>query len=149
MYMALCFDRTQSQLSVCVEDLDDPKEQRDRELPPVAGGLHRSSTSSDPSDGKAPLLRRKSVQWVRKLSWRGTRGNQRGAQRGGQQGLRARRSERQELAELVSNRMKSLGLWATACGERPHTWGGMFWGGLRVVFSRPGTKYVMCLKHDT
>uniref|UniRef100_A0A674D5L9 Potassium sodium-activated channel subfamily T member 2 n=1 Tax=Salmo trutta TaxID=8032 RepID=A0A674D5L9_SALTR len=114
MYMALCFDRTQSQLSVCVEDLDDPKEQRDRELPPVAGGLHRSSTSSDPSDGKAPLLRRKSVQWVRKLSWRGTRGNQRGAQRGGQQGLRARRSERQELAELVSNRMKSLGLWATA-----------------------------------
>uniref|UniRef100_A0A674D5F7 Potassium sodium-activated channel subfamily T member 2 n=1 Tax=Salmo trutta TaxID=8032 RepID=A0A674D5F7_SALTR len=104
----------ESQLSVCVEDLDDPKEQRDRELPPVAGGLHRSSTSSDPSDGKAPLLRRKSVQWVRKLSWRGTRGNQRGAQRGGQQGLRARRSERQELAELVSNRMKSLGLWATA-----------------------------------
>nr|XP_046213717.1 potassium channel subfamily T member 1-like [Oncorhynchus gorbuscha] len=61
----------ESQLSVCVEDLDDPKEQRDRELPPVAGGLHRSSTSSDPSDGKAPLLRRKSVQWARKLSRRG------------------------------------------------------------------------------
>ncbi|XP_014045077.1 potassium channel subfamily T member 2 [Salmo salar] len=112
-----CEPSSQSQLSVCVEDLDDPKEQRDRELPPVAGGLHRSSTSSDPSDGKAPLLRRKSVQWVRKLSWRGTRGNQRGAQRGGQQGLRARRSERQELAELVSNRMKSLGLWATACDD--------------------------------
>uniref|UniRef100_A0A674D6T2 Potassium sodium-activated channel subfamily T member 2 n=1 Tax=Salmo trutta TaxID=8032 RepID=A0A674D6T2_SALTR len=143
MYMALCFDRTQSQLSVCVEDLDDPKEQRDRELPPVAGGLHRSSTSSDPSDGKAPLLRRKSVQWVRKLSWRGTRGNQRGAQRGGQQGLRARRSERQELAELVSNRMKSLGLWATACGERPHTWGGMFWGGLRVNQTTHSHTYVL------
>ncbi|XP_036822231.1 LOW QUALITY PROTEIN: potassium channel subfamily T member 2 [Oncorhynchus mykiss] len=101
----------------CVEDLDDPKEQRDRELPPVAGGLHHTSTSSDPSDGKAPLLRRKSVQWARKLSRRGTRGNQRGAQRGGQRGLRARRSERQELDELVSNRMKSLGLWATACDD--------------------------------
>ncbi|CAB1317829.1 unnamed protein product [Coregonus sp. 'balchen'] len=120
--------RTESQtadssveLSVGVEDLDDPKEQRDRELPPVAGRLHRSSTSSDPSDGKAPLLRRKSVQWARKLSRRGPRENPRGAQRGGQQGLRARRSERQELDELVSNRMKSLGLWATACGERPHT----------------------------
>uniref|UniRef100_A0A8C7H822 Potassium sodium-activated channel subfamily T member 2 n=1 Tax=Oncorhynchus kisutch TaxID=8019 RepID=A0A8C7H822_ONCKI len=94
--------------------------QTDIELPPVAGGLHRSSTSSDPSDGKAPLLRRKSMQWARKLSWRGPRGNQRGAQRGAQQGLRARRSERQELAELVNNRMKSLGLSATAYGERPH-----------------------------
>uniref|UniRef100_A0A8C8JFK4 RCK N-terminal domain-containing protein n=1 Tax=Oncorhynchus tshawytscha TaxID=74940 RepID=A0A8C8JFK4_ONCTS len=143
MYMALCFDRTQSQISVCVEDLDDPKEQRDRELPPVAGGLHHTSTSSDPSDGKAPLLRRKSVQWARKLSWRGTRGNQRGAQRGGgsRQGLRARRSERQELDELVSNRMKSLGLWATACGERPHTWGGMFLGGIANDMSENQTTH--------
>uniref|UniRef100_A0A8C7HBH7 Potassium sodium-activated channel subfamily T member 2 n=1 Tax=Oncorhynchus kisutch TaxID=8019 RepID=A0A8C7HBH7_ONCKI len=113
-------ERTLSQLSICVEDFDDAKEQTDIELPPVAGGLHRSSTSSDPSDGKAPLLRRKSMQWARKLSWRGPRGNQRGAQRGAQQGLRARRSERQELAELVNNRMKSLGLSATAYGERPH-----------------------------
>ncbi|XP_038859266.1 potassium channel subfamily T member 2-like isoform X3 [Salvelinus namaycush] len=103
-----------SQLSICVEDFDDAKEQADIELPPVAGGLHRSSTSSDPSDGKAPLLRRKSMQWARKLSRRGPRGNQREAQRGAQQGLRARRSERQELAELVNNRMKSLGLSATA-----------------------------------
>nr|XP_029497998.1 potassium channel subfamily T member 2-like [Oncorhynchus nerka] len=107
-------DSSESQLSICVEDFDDAKEQTDIELPPVAGGLHRSSTSSDPSDGKAPLLRRKSMQWARKLSWRGTRGNQRGAQRRAQQGLRARRSERQELAELVNNRMKSLGLSATA-----------------------------------
>uniref|UniRef100_A0A674ER94 Potassium sodium-activated channel subfamily T member 2 n=1 Tax=Salmo trutta TaxID=8032 RepID=A0A674ER94_SALTR len=88
--------------------------QTDIELPPVAGGLHRSSNSSDPLDGKAPLLRRKSMQWARKLSRRGQRGNQRGAQSGAQQGLRARRSERQELAELVNNRMKSLGLSATA-----------------------------------
>uniref|UniRef100_A0A8C7WKW0 Potassium sodium-activated channel subfamily T member 2 n=1 Tax=Oncorhynchus mykiss TaxID=8022 RepID=A0A8C7WKW0_ONCMY len=123
-----------SQLSICVEDFDDAKEQTDIELPPVAGGLHRSSTSSDPSDGKAPLLRRKSMQWARKLSWRGPRGNQRGAQRGAQQGLRARRSERQELAELVNNRMKSLGLSATAYGERPHLGRDVF-GGLLVEFN--------------
>uniref|UniRef100_A0A674ES07 Potassium sodium-activated channel subfamily T member 2 n=1 Tax=Salmo trutta TaxID=8032 RepID=A0A674ES07_SALTR len=107
-------DSSESQLSICVEDFDDAKEQTDIELPPVAGGLHRSSNSSDPLDGKAPLLRRKSMQWARKLSRRGQRGNQRGAQSGAQQGLRARRSERQELAELVNNRMKSLGLSATA-----------------------------------
>uniref|UniRef100_A0A8C7WIH1 Potassium sodium-activated channel subfamily T member 2 n=1 Tax=Oncorhynchus mykiss TaxID=8022 RepID=A0A8C7WIH1_ONCMY len=124
-------EHTLSQLSICVEDFDDAKEQTDIELPPVAGGLHRSSTSSDPSDGKAPLLRRKSMQWARKLSWRGPRGNQRGAQRGAQQGLRARRSERQELAELVNNRMKSLGLSATAYGERPHLGRDVF-GGLLV-----------------
>lgn len=137
IYMALCFDYTQSQLSICVEDFDDAKEQNDIELPPVAGGLHRSSTSSDPLDGKAPLLRRKSMQWARKLSRRGPRGNQRGAQSGAQQGLRARRSERQELAELVNNRMKSLGLSATAYGEKPHLRRDVF-GGLLVGFPRPG-----------
>ncbi|CAB1325842.1 unnamed protein product, partial [Coregonus sp. 'balchen'] len=132
--------RTESQMSGSSET--------DIELPPVTRGLHRSSTSSDPLDGKAPLLRRKSMQWVRKLSRRGTRGNQRGAQKGGQEGLglRARRSERQELAELVNNRMKSLGLCATAYGERPHMGREVFWG-LLVEF--PGIESKTCYVFET
>uniref|UniRef100_A0A674EQH3 Potassium sodium-activated channel subfamily T member 2 n=1 Tax=Salmo trutta TaxID=8032 RepID=A0A674EQH3_SALTR len=134
-----------SQLSICVEDFDDAKEQTDIELPPVAGGLHRSSNSSDPLDGKAPLLRRKSMQWARKLSRRGQRGNQRGAQSGAQQGLRARRSERQELAELVNNRMKSLGLSATAYGEKPHLRRDVF-GGLLLHLWESLNHWVSILK---
>ncbi|KAL0966786.1 hypothetical protein UPYG_G00300100 [Umbra pygmaea] len=54
--------------SVCAEDVDDLKVEKDREMPPAAAGLHRCSTSSDPLDIKAPLLRRKSMQWAQKLS---------------------------------------------------------------------------------
>uniref|UniRef100_A0AAY5K958 RCK N-terminal domain-containing protein n=1 Tax=Esox lucius TaxID=8010 RepID=A0AAY5K958_ESOLU len=91
---------------------------RDGGAPPAAsGGLHRSSTSSDPSDIKAPLLRRKSVQWAQKLNRRGPRGDQRGAHKGSKRSLRTRRSERQELSELVNNRMKSLGLSSSTHGK--------------------------------
>uniref|UniRef100_A0A6Q2XXA6 RCK N-terminal domain-containing protein n=1 Tax=Esox lucius TaxID=8010 RepID=A0A6Q2XXA6_ESOLU len=105
-----------AQLSVCAGmsattgDFDDLKEQKGGAPPAASGGLHRSSTSSDPSDIKAPLLRRKSVQWAQKLNRRGPRGDQRGAHKGSKRSLRTRRSERQELSELVNNRMKSLGL---------------------------------------
>uniref|UniRef100_A0A6Q2ZAX0 RCK N-terminal domain-containing protein n=1 Tax=Esox lucius TaxID=8010 RepID=A0A6Q2ZAX0_ESOLU len=85
--------------------------------PAASGGLHRSSTSSDPSDIKAPLLRRKSVQWAQKLNRRGPRGDQRGAHKGSKRSLRTRRSERQELSELVNNRMKSLGLSSSTHGK--------------------------------
>ncbi|XP_034145674.1 potassium channel subfamily T member 2 isoform X7 [Esox lucius] len=109
-------DSLEAQLSVCAGmsattgDFDDLKEQKGGAPPAASGGLHRSSTSSDPSDIKAPLLRRKSVQWAQKLNRRGPRGDQRGAHKGSKRSLRTRRSERQELSELVNNRMKSLGL---------------------------------------
>uniref|UniRef100_A0A6Q2XIH2 RCK N-terminal domain-containing protein n=1 Tax=Esox lucius TaxID=8010 RepID=A0A6Q2XIH2_ESOLU len=98
-------------------DFDDLKEQKGGAPPAASGGLHRSSTSSDPSDIKAPLLRRKSVQWAQKLNRRGPRGDQRGAHKGSKRSLRTRRSERQELSELVNNRMKSLGLSSSTHGK--------------------------------
>ncbi|KAJ8011227.1 hypothetical protein DPEC_G00055970 [Dallia pectoralis] len=93
------------------EELAESEEQKHRAPPPPAAGeLHRSSTSSDPSDVRAPLLQKKSGQWAPKPNQRGSRGHQRGAQRTSQLRLRARRSEREELSELVNNRMKSMGV---------------------------------------
>ncbi|XP_008416158.1 potassium channel subfamily T member 2 isoform X20 [Poecilia reticulata] len=69
---------------------------------------HRNSTTSDQSEH--PLLRKKSMQWARRLSRKNVKPASR-AERISQQRLNLyRRSERQELSELVKNRMKHLGL---------------------------------------
>ncbi|XP_043967990.1 potassium channel subfamily T member 2 isoform X13 [Gambusia affinis] len=69
---------------------------------------HRNSTTSDQSEH--PLLRKKSMQWARRLSRKNAKPASR-AERISQQRLNLyRRSERQELSELVKNRMKHLGL---------------------------------------
>ncbi|XP_054895080.1 potassium channel subfamily T member 2 isoform X22 [Poeciliopsis prolifica] len=69
---------------------------------------HRNSTTSDQSEH--PLLRKKSMQWARRLSRKNAKPPSR-AERITQQRLSMyRRSERQELSELVKNRMKHLGL---------------------------------------
>uniref|UniRef100_A0A8C7HG85 Potassium sodium-activated channel subfamily T member 1 n=1 Tax=Oncorhynchus kisutch TaxID=8019 RepID=A0A8C7HG85_ONCKI len=68
----------------------------------------RKSTTSDQSEH--PLLRKKSLQWARRLSRKNTKPPSR-TERISQQRLNLyRRSERQELSELVKNRMKHLGL---------------------------------------
>ncbi|XP_074546381.1 potassium channel subfamily T member 2 isoform X1 [Halichoeres trimaculatus] len=98
------FSTYESQVSVSVDDCEDTKESRDE------------SRSNDPSDH--PLLRKKSMQWARRLSkksmrWQGAnRDSSRDhAQRIAQQRLNLyRRSEREELSELVRNRMRHLGL---------------------------------------
>uniref|UniRef100_A0A8C9T3S5 Potassium sodium-activated channel subfamily T member 2 n=1 Tax=Scleropages formosus TaxID=113540 RepID=A0A8C9T3S5_SCLFO len=99
-----------SQISVNVDECEDAKE--------LSSGHHghRGSTSSDQTE--RPPLRRKSVQWARRLSRKGTRHAGRAGERGSQQRLNlSRRSERQELVELVKNRMKTLGLCAGAYDE--------------------------------
>uniref|UniRef100_A0A8D3CP20 RCK N-terminal domain-containing protein n=1 Tax=Scophthalmus maximus TaxID=52904 RepID=A0A8D3CP20_SCOMX len=94
----------QSQASVSVDDCEDTKDRGDE------------ARSNDQSDH--PLLRKKSMQWARRLSkksgrWQGvSRDSSRDhGQRIAQQRLnRYRRSEREELSELVRNRMRHLGL---------------------------------------
>ncbi|KAM9613532.1 potassium channel subfamily T member 2 isoform 3-T3 [Trichechus inunguis] len=94
---------SQSQISISVEEWEDTKEQGHHR------SNHRNSTSSDQSDH--PLLRRKSMQWARRLSRKGPKHTGKTAEKITQQRLNLyRRSERQELAELVKNRMKHLGL---------------------------------------
>uniref|UniRef100_A0A8C2FJE3 Si:dkey-21e5.1 n=1 Tax=Cyprinus carpio TaxID=7962 RepID=A0A8C2FJE3_CYPCA len=90
---------------VSVEDSEDPRERRESWKEKTA---HRNSTGSDQSEH--PLLRKKSMQWARRLSRKSTKMPSR-AERINQQRLNLyRRSERQELSELVKNRMKHLGL---------------------------------------
>ncbi|XP_012663693.1 potassium channel subfamily T member 1 isoform X2 [Otolemur garnettii] len=110
--------RAQSQISVNVEDFEDTQDVRGPWSAPTGSG--RGSThgqqegSEDPAEH--PLLRRKSLQWARRLSRRGTRHAGRAAapEWTGQRRLSlCRRSERQELSELVKNRMKHLGLPTT------------------------------------
>ncbi|XP_012872827.1 PREDICTED: potassium channel subfamily T member 2 isoform X4 [Dipodomys ordii] len=97
---------SQSQISINVEEWEDTKDCKD---PGHHRSLHRNSTSSDQSDH--PLLRRKSMQWARRLSRKGPKHSGKTAEKITQQRLNLyRRSERQELAELVKNRMKHLGL---------------------------------------
>ncbi|KAL0979066.1 hypothetical protein UPYG_G00180100 [Umbra pygmaea] len=98
---------TQSQVSINVEDTggDEP---RDNRREPWKKTAHRNSSASDQSEH--PLLRKKSLQWARRLSRKSTKPPTR-AERISQQRLNLyRRSERQELSELVKNRMKHLGL---------------------------------------
>ncbi|XP_070819631.1 potassium channel subfamily T member 1 isoform X8 [Chaetodon trifascialis] len=95
----------QSQVSINVEQ---GMEHRERGESWKEKTAHRNSTTSDQSEH--PLLRKKSMQWARRLSRKSTKPSSR-AERISQQRLNLyRRSERQELSELVKNRMKHLGL---------------------------------------
>nr|XP_040142538.1 potassium channel subfamily T member 1 isoform X3 [Ictidomys tridecemlineatus] len=113
--------RAQSQVSVNMEDREDTREVKGpwgtRAGPGSGHGCHTSS--GDPAEH--PLLRRKSLQWARKLSRRGTKHTGKvpaATEWVNQQRLSLyRRSERQELSELVKNRMKHLGLPTTGYDE--------------------------------
>uniref|UniRef100_A0A8C4DXQ5 Potassium sodium-activated channel subfamily T member 2b n=1 Tax=Dicentrarchus labrax TaxID=13489 RepID=A0A8C4DXQ5_DICLA len=115
---------SESQVSITVEDYEDTREPREPLLSRT--GAHRNSTSSEPVSTSShssdhPLLRRKSMQWARRLSRKGGRnssaakgGPGSAAERISQQRLTLfRRSERQELNALVRTRMKHLGLSPT------------------------------------
>uniref|UniRef100_UPI00398F1ED1 potassium channel subfamily T member 1 n=1 Tax=Pristiophorus japonicus TaxID=55135 RepID=UPI00398F1ED1 len=102
------FSTSESQISINVEDCEDPKDVKD----PWGGKSHRNSTSSDQSEH--PLLRRKSLQWARRLSRKGNKQPNKTEEKINQQRQNLyKRSERQELSELVKNRMKHLGLPTT------------------------------------
>ncbi|XP_022356072.1 potassium channel subfamily T member 1 [Enhydra lutris kenyoni] len=113
--------RAQSQISVSVEDCQDTQEARGPWGVQAGGGgsTHgRRPVGGDPAEH--PLLRRKSLPWARKLSRRGSKpaGKAAAAEWAGQQRLSLYgRSERQELSELVKNRMKHLGLPTTGYDE--------------------------------
>uniref|UniRef100_A0A663EJ78 Potassium sodium-activated channel subfamily T member 2 n=1 Tax=Aquila chrysaetos chrysaetos TaxID=223781 RepID=A0A663EJ78_AQUCH len=97
---------SESQISISVEEWEDTKDTKEQIS---YRSSHRNSTSSDQSDH--PLLRRKSMQWARRLSRRVPRHSGKTTEKINQQRMNLyRRSERQELAELVKNRMKHLGL---------------------------------------
>ncbi|XP_047447177.1 potassium channel subfamily T member 1 isoform X13 [Mugil cephalus] len=99
------FSTSESQVSINVEQ---GEEQRERGGSWKEKTAHRNSTTSDQSEH--PLLRKKSMQWARRLSRKSAKPSSR-AERISQQRLNLyRRSERQELSELVKNRMKHLGL---------------------------------------
>ncbi|KAM3926113.1 potassium channel subfamily T member 2-like isoform 2-T2 [Leptodactylus fuscus] len=100
---------SESQVSISVEDYEDTRESRWGDTI-QSRGPHRNSTSSDQSEH--PLLRRKSMQWARRLSRKGARQPGKSAsERISQQRMSLyRRSERQELNALVKTRMKHLGL---------------------------------------
>lgn len=103
---------SQSQLSINAEP---GAEQRERGESWKEKTAHRNSTGSDQSEH--PLLRKKSMQWARRLSRKSAKPSSR-AERISQQRLNLyRRSERQELSELVKNRMKHLGLPTVGYGE--------------------------------
>uniref|UniRef100_A0A3Q3B224 Potassium channel subfamily T member 2-like n=1 Tax=Kryptolebias marmoratus TaxID=37003 RepID=A0A3Q3B224_KRYMA len=115
---------SESQVSITVEDYEDTRESREPLLSRT--GAHRNSTSSEPVSTSShssdhPLLRRKSMQWARRLSRKGGRssnaakgGPGSAAERISQQRLNLfRRSERQELNALVRTRLKHLGLSPT------------------------------------
>ncbi|KAM7162853.1 potassium channel subfamily T member 2 isoform 3-T3 [Macrochelys suwanniensis] len=97
---------SQSQISIGVEEWEDTKDTKEQIN---NRNNHRNSTSSDQSDH--PLLRRKSMQWARRLSRKVPKHSGKTAEKISQQRMSLyKRSERQELAELVKNRMKHLGL---------------------------------------
>ncbi|KAF3820928.1 hypothetical protein GH733_011081 [Mirounga leonina] len=111
------FSTSESQISVSVEDCQDAQEARGPWGVRAGGGAGthgRHSVGGDPAEH--PLLRRKSRQWARKLSRKGPKaaGKAAAAEWASQQQLSLhQRSERQELSELVKNRMKHLGLPTT------------------------------------
>uniref|UniRef100_A0A8C6JHR8 Uncharacterized protein n=1 Tax=Melopsittacus undulatus TaxID=13146 RepID=A0A8C6JHR8_MELUD len=103
-----------SQISINVEDCEDTKDVKEHWG--IKTGHHRNSCSSDQSEH--PLLRRKSMQWARRLSRKGNKHSSKTAEWISQQRISLyRRSERQELSELVKNRMKHLGLPTTGYDE--------------------------------
>uniref|UniRef100_A0A3Q1H0R9 Potassium sodium-activated channel subfamily T member 1 n=1 Tax=Acanthochromis polyacanthus TaxID=80966 RepID=A0A3Q1H0R9_9TELE len=98
-------EASSSQVSINVEQGEE--HHRDRGESWKEKTAHRNSTTSDQSEH--PLLRKKSMQWARRLSRKSKPSSR--AERISQQRLSLyRRSERQELSELVKNRMKHLGL---------------------------------------
>uniref|UniRef100_A0A7M4ERB3 Potassium sodium-activated channel subfamily T member 1 n=1 Tax=Crocodylus porosus TaxID=8502 RepID=A0A7M4ERB3_CROPO len=104
------FATSESQISINVEDCEDTKDVKEHWS--IKTSHHRNSCSSDQSEH--PLLRRKSMQWARRLSRKGNKHTSKTAEWISQQRLSLyRRSERQELSELVKNRMKHLGLPTT------------------------------------
>ncbi|XP_068819935.1 potassium channel subfamily T member 1 isoform X4 [Capricornis sumatraensis] len=111
----------QSQVSVSVEDCEDTRETKGpwgMRAGTGGGSTHgRHTVGSDPAE--YPLLRRKSLPWARRLSRKGSRhAGKAAAEWISQQRLSLyRRSERQELSELVKNRMKHLGLPTTGYDE--------------------------------
>ncbi|XP_039369976.1 potassium channel subfamily T member 2-like isoform X1 [Mauremys reevesii] len=98
------FSTAEPQVSVSVEDYEDTREPRDALICRLGP---RDSTGSEQAE--QPLLRRKSMQWARRLSRKGGRHPERISQ---QRLTLYRRSERQELGALVKTRMKHLGLSA-------------------------------------
>ncbi|NP_068625.2 potassium channel subfamily T member 1 isoform 1 [Rattus norvegicus] len=111
--------RAQSQISVNMEDCEDTREAKGpwgTRAASGGGSTHgRHGGSADPVEH--PLLRRKSLQWARKLSRKSSKQAGKAPMTTDwitQQRLSLyRRSERQELSELVKNRMKHLGLPTT------------------------------------
>uniref|UniRef100_A0A8C7HKS7 Potassium sodium-activated channel subfamily T member 1 n=1 Tax=Oncorhynchus kisutch TaxID=8019 RepID=A0A8C7HKS7_ONCKI len=97
-----------SPLSINVENTGGDDQRSNRRESWKEKTAQRKSTTSDQSEH--PLLRKKSLQWARRLSRKNTKPPSR-TERISQQRLNLyRRSERQELSELVKNRMKHLGL---------------------------------------
>uniref|UniRef100_A0A8C5NKR7 Potassium sodium-activated channel subfamily T member 1 n=1 Tax=Junco hyemalis TaxID=40217 RepID=A0A8C5NKR7_JUNHY len=114
------FATSESQISINVEDCEDTKDVKEHWG--IKTSHHRNSCSSDQSEH--PLLRRKSMQWARRLSRKGNKHSSKTAEWISQQRLSLyRRSERQELSELVKNRMKHLGLPTTGYGNITSPWG--------------------------
>ncbi|PNJ45118.1 KCNT1 isoform 8 [Pongo abelii] len=111
------FSTSESQISVNMEDCEDTREVKGPWGSRAGTGgssQGRHTGGSDPAEH--PLLRHKSLQWARRLSRKGPKqaGRAVAAEWISQQRLSLyRRSERQELSELVKNRMKHLGLPTT------------------------------------
>ncbi|XP_067892598.1 potassium channel subfamily T member 2 isoform X3 [Heterodontus francisci] len=106
---------SESQVSISVEDWEDTKDTKEH-MSYCTNHYHRNSTSSDQSDH--PLLRRKSMQWARRLSRKAPKHSNKVTERISRQRMTlCKRSERQELAELVKTRMKHLGLSTTGYDE--------------------------------
>ncbi|XP_014026667.1 potassium channel subfamily T member 1 isoform X1 [Salmo salar] len=102
------FSSSESQVSINVENTGGDDQRNNRRESWKEKTAQRNSTTSDQSEH--PLLRKKSLQWARRLSRKNTKAPSR-TERISQQRLNLyRRSERQELSELVKNRMKHLGL---------------------------------------
>uniref|UniRef100_A0A8C1PFW6 Potassium channel, subfamily T, member 1 n=1 Tax=Cyprinus carpio TaxID=7962 RepID=A0A8C1PFW6_CYPCA len=95
LYLSIC--------SVIIEGLNDTREKGEE-----SKVLTRSSSSSDQLEH--PLLRKKSMHWTRRLSRRSVKRCDSSLSSIHQRLGVLRRSEREELTELVRNRMQHLGL---------------------------------------
>ncbi|KAK2872308.1 hypothetical protein Q8A67_022205 [Cirrhinus molitorella] len=96
--------------SVSIEGLNDTREKGEE-----SKILTRSSSSSDQSEH--PLLRKKSMHWTRRLSRRSVKRSDSSLSSIHQRLGVLRRSEREELTELVRNRMQHLGLHTAGYNE--------------------------------
>ncbi|XP_040818796.1 potassium channel subfamily T member 1 isoform X7 [Ochotona curzoniae] len=113
----------QSQISVNMEGCEDMRQAPgpwEAQVGPGGGGSTQGRHADGDDPVEHPLLRRKSLSWARKLSRKGSQPAKTpaAAERISQQRLSlCQRSERQELSELVKNRMKHLGLPTTGYDE--------------------------------